>query len=109
MYVYVPSGEAAAPTVFMVWPLAWPTHQLGSKPRHSGFESQKAFQPKLLIVLFSVLFVCKCVLNYCQRVATQLQLTNISISISTVHPYIPQPIHASSSNDPQIHFLYCVA
>jgi hypothetical protein len=34
------------------------------------------------IVLFSVLFVCKCVLYYCHRVATQLQLINISISIS---------------------------
>jgi hypothetical protein len=29
------------------------------------------------IVLFCVLFVCKCVLYYCHRVATQLQLTNI--------------------------------
>jgi len=28
-------------------------------------------------VSFSVLFVCKCVLNYCQQVATQLQLNNI--------------------------------
>jgi hypothetical protein len=30
------------------------------------------------IVLFYVLFVCKCVLYYCIRVSTQLQLTNIS-------------------------------
>jgi hypothetical protein len=34
--------------------------------------------PKL-IVLFCVLFVCKCVLYYCGRVSTQLQLTNISV------------------------------
>jgi hypothetical protein len=34
------------------------------------------------IVLFYVLFVCKCVLYYCYRMATQLQLTNISYIIS---------------------------
>jgi hypothetical protein len=33
-------------------------------------------------VSFSVLFVCICVLYYCHRVATQLQLTNISYHIS---------------------------
>jgi hypothetical protein len=30
------------------------------------------------IVLFSVLFACKCVLYYCHGVTTQMQLTNIS-------------------------------
>jgi len=34
-------------------------------------------------VSFSVLFVCICVLNYCHRVANQLQL-NISYHISSV-------------------------
>jgi hypothetical protein len=32
----------------------------------------------LLIVMFYVLFVCKCVLYHCLRVSTQLQLANIS-------------------------------
>jgi len=34
----------------------------------------------ICLVSFCVLFVCICVLYYCHRAATQLQLTNISIS-----------------------------
>jgi len=39
----------------------------------------------LLIVLFCVLFVCKCLLYYFHRVSTQLQLPNISLSIQFVN------------------------
>jgi hypothetical protein len=34
------------------------------------------------IVVFCVLIVCKRVLHYCHRVATQLQITNISYIIT---------------------------
>jgi len=50
-----------------------------------GYNSQRRGTARTvpkLIVLFCVLFVCKCVLYNCNRVWTQLQLTNISISIN---------------------------
>ena len=39
----------------------------------------------IVFVLFYVLFVCKCVLYYCHRVLTQLQLTNIPYHIISYH------------------------
>jgi hypothetical protein len=45
------------------------------------------------IVLFCVLFMCRCVLYYCHRVSPQLQLTNISIHTLPIH-YI-QVLHSS--------------
>ena len=46
-----------------------------------------------LIVLFYVLFVCKCVLYCCHRVTTQLHLTNISISV-----YISRNMYLPDTN-----------
>jgi hypothetical protein len=48
-----------------------------------GYNSQRwgmvCTLPKL-IVFFCLLFMCKCVLLYCHRMSTHLQLTNLSIS-----------------------------
>ena len=43
--------------------------------------------------LFCVVFVCKCVLYYCHRVATQMQLTNISQVINQFYSQKRNTLH----------------
>ena len=57
--------------------------------------------PKL-IVLFCVLFVCKCVLYYCHWVSTQMQLTNIYIYI-----YISYHIINNAAGQTKASWLEC--
>jgi hypothetical protein len=43
------------------------------------------FYVLFIVLLFHVLFLCECVLYYCHRLSTQLQLTNISYHIVSYH------------------------
>jgi hypothetical protein len=59
------------------------------KPANIGYgpHTSKTFCVLMCVVCsvsFCVVFLCKCVLYYCHRVATKLQLTNICIYIQGV-------------------------
>jgi len=50
----------------------------GDGTQHAPFQNVCVVLCIVSFVSFCALFVCKCVLYYCHRVATHLQLTNIS-------------------------------
>jgi len=60
------------------------------------------------IVLFCVLFVCKCVLYYCHWVSTQLQLTNIYLYLSSTHMTALSILLVQTHNRPEDHLNTCL-
>jgi len=59
------------------------------------------FRVFCLIVLFCLLFLCKCVLYYCHLVSTQLRLTNTSIPYHIIHHYVTGRILQNTDDSAQ--------
>jgi len=79
----VPTGTLRLPWLRFIRAFSSVVRQVPS------YNSQKRDTARTLpkfIVLFCVLFVCKCVLYYCHRVSTQLQLKNIPIISVSLQP-----------------------
>jgi hypothetical protein len=62
----------------------------------------------VFIVLFYVLFVCKCLLYYCHQVSTQLHLTNISSTYVPMCRYNHASLHDRLSQKLQILSVYTI-
>jgi hypothetical protein len=80
----VPAGTLRLPRLRFFRAFSSVVRQMPTvKPAKMGHDPPSSiifmlFYDLFIFVLFCVLFVCKCVLNYCHWVATQLQLKNIS-------------------------------
>jgi hypothetical protein len=83
MYLYRASWHSAA-TLTEVFPCLFLSCKANARKGGARPTLFQTFCVVLYIVCFvslCVLLVCKCVLYYCHRVATQLQLTDISYHI----------------------------
>jgi hypothetical protein len=94
LYVYVSSSCQLALFGYPDWGFSVLFPQLLGKcqgktrkdwARPALFQNFCAVLSIVCFVLFCALFVCKCVLYYCHRLATQLQLTNISYHVISYH------------------------
>jgi hypothetical protein len=106
MYLHRASWHSSA-TLTEVFPCFFLSCKANAKvkPAKMGHGPHSSYCVVLCIVCFvsfCVLFVCKCVLNYCHRMATQLQLINISYHIISYHinGHVLQhaTLHSSSAN-----------
>ena len=96
----------------------FPCFFLSLKSKCQGITSQDGARPALFqnccvflcivcFVSFYVLFVCKCILYYCHRVTTQLQLTNISYRHIVFQPRVLSETMVEINISRCLHCAFC--